>query len=83
MWGWLLGPFALAHYRVYKDRAAALSFLEPLGQTIYSSGLGTIAEIFGGDPPFSAAGCIAQAWSVGELFRAWQTLSAASESPKP
>jgi predicted glycogen debranching enzyme len=80
VWGWLLGPFALAHYRVYKDRAAAQSFLEPLGQTIYSSGLGTISEIFGGDPPFPAAGCIAQAWSVGELFRAWQLLSAASDS---
>ena len=83
VWAWLLGPFALAHYRVYGDRAAAQSFLEPLGQTIYSSGLGTISEIFGGDPPFPAAGCIAQAWSVGELFRAWQTLSAASEPPKP
>ena len=79
VWGWLLGPFALAHYRVYKDRAAAQGFLEPLGQTIYSSGLGTIAEIFGGDPPFPPAGCIAQAWSVGELFRAWQLLSAASD----
>jgi predicted glycogen debranching enzyme len=79
VWGWLLGPFALAHYRVYKDRAAAQSFLEPLGQTIHSCGLGTIAEIFGGDPPFPAAGCIAQAWSVGELFRAWQILSAAAE----
>jgi predicted glycogen debranching enzyme len=80
VWGWLLGPFALAHYRLYKDRAAAQSFLEPLGQTIHSSGLGTISEIFGGDPPFPAAGCIAQAWSVGELFRAWQFLSAASDS---
>jgi predicted glycogen debranching enzyme len=79
VWAWLLGPFAVAHFRVYGDRAAAQSFLEPLGQTIYSSGLGTISEIFGGDPPFPAAGCIAQAWSVGELFRAWQTLSAAVE----
>jgi len=79
VWSWLLGPFALAHFRVYKDRAAALSFLEPLGQTIYSAGLGTIAEVFDGDPPFPAAGCIAQAWSVGELFRAWQLLSAAPE----
>ncbi len=79
VWGWLLGPFALAHHHVYKDRAAAQSFLEPLGQTIHSYGLGTIGEIFGGDPPFPSAGCIAQAWSVGELFRAWQFLSAASE----
>jgi predicted glycogen debranching enzyme len=80
VWGWLLGPFVLAHYRVYKDRAAAQSFLEPLGQTVHSGGLGTIGEIFGGDAPFPSAGCIAQAWSVGELFRAWQTLSASPES---
>ena len=82
IWAWLLGPFALAHYRVYKDPTAAQSFLEPLGQTIHSSGLGTISEIFGGDPPFHAAGCIAQAWSVGELVRAWHILSAARSPAK-
>ncbi len=27
VWGWLLGPFVLAHLRVYGDRTAALSFL--------------------------------------------------------
>src|SRR5437899_7344633 len=34
VWGWLLGPFALAHYRVYRVRAAALRFLETLGRQI-------------------------------------------------
>jgi len=82
VWGWLLGPFALAHFRVYKDRAAAQSFLEPLGRTINTAGLGTISEIFGGDAPFPPAGCIAQAWSVAELFRAWQFLSASPETPE-
>ena len=77
VWGWLLGPFALAHYRVHHDAAEAQSFLEPLGRTITSYGLGTLGEIFEGDPPFAPAGCIAQAWTVGELFAAWQTLSAA------
>lgn len=76
VWGWLLGPFALAHYRVYKDAAMAQSFLEPLGRTIYSGGLGTLGEVFGGDPPFPPGGCPAQAWSVAEVFRAWQFLSA-------
>jgi predicted glycogen debranching enzyme len=75
VWAWLLGPFALAHFRVYGDRGAAQSFLEPLGRTIHSAGLGTISEIFGGDAPFPPAGCIAQAWSVAELFRAWEFLS--------
>jgi predicted glycogen debranching enzyme len=80
VWGWLLGSFTLAHFRVYGDRHAAQSFLDPLGRTIYTTGLGTISEIFEGDAPHSPAGAIAQAWSVAELFRAWQTLSAAKPS---
>lgn len=82
VWGWLLGPFALAHYHTYKDAEVARSFLEPLGRTIYSGGVGTISEIFEGDPPFMPAGCYAQAWSVAELIRAWEILSAA-EGPGP
>jgi predicted glycogen debranching enzyme len=76
VWPWLIGAFAAAHFRVYGDREEALSFLEPLGRTINFGGLGTIGEIFAGDPPFLPAGCPAQAWSVAELFRARQILSA-------
>src|SRR6266566_633586 len=72
VWGWLLGPFALAHLRVYGDRKAALSFLEPLGRQISSYGLGTLGEIFDGDAPFTPRGCIAQAWTVAEVLRAWR-----------
>jgi len=74
VWGWLLGPFALAHYRVYHDREAALRFLDPLGRQIYASGLGTLSEIFDGDAPFTPRGCIAQAWTVAEVLRAWQNI---------
>ena len=75
VWGWLLGPFVLAHLRVYRDAKAAAGFLEPLGKQIHSYGLGTLGEIFDGDPPFTPRGCIAQAWTVGEVLRAWrQTL---------
>jgi predicted glycogen debranching enzyme len=72
VWGWLLGPFVLAHLRVYNDRAAAMSFLEPLGKQIHSHGLGTLSEIFDGDAPFTPRGCIAQAWTVAEVLRAWR-----------
>jgi len=78
VWGWLLGPFALAHYRVYQDPALAQSFLEPLGSSISSKGLGTLSEVFSGDPPFTPAGAIAQAWTVAEVLRVWQILSAAA-----
>jgi glycogen debranching enzyme len=75
VWGWLLGPFALAHYRVHRDREAALGLLEPLGRQIYASGLGTLSEIFDGDAPFTPRGCIAQAWTVAEVLRAWTEIS--------
>ncbi len=78
VWGWLLGPFVLGHLRVYGDSAAALRYLEPLGAYISAYGLGTLAEIFDGDPPHVPCGCIAQAWTVGEVLRAWQIIQASS-----
>ncbi len=79
VWGWLLGPFALAHYRVYNYRKAALGFLEPLGRQIYASGLGTLSEIFVGDAPFAPRGCIAQAWTVAEVLRVWHEIADGKE----
>jgi glycogen debranching enzyme len=76
VWGWLIGPFVLAHYRVYQNRAAALNFLESLAQTIDRYGLGTLPEIYDGDPPHYPRGCIAQAWTVAELLRATRSLLA-------
>ena len=74
VWSWLLGPFALAHFRVYGDAAAGRSFLQPLADHLVDYGIGSVAEIFDGDPPFQPAGCIAQAWSVAETLRAWHVL---------
>jgi predicted glycogen debranching enzyme len=75
VWGWLMGPFALAHYRVYQDRQAALRFVDPLGRQIYARGLGTLSEIFDGDAPFMPRACIAQAWTVAEVLRAWHEIA--------
>jgi predicted glycogen debranching enzyme len=74
-WGWLLGPFALAHARAHGDPAAARAFLEPMAHHLEDFGVGSIAEIFDGDAPFTPRGCIAQAWSVAETLRAWQALT--------
>ncbi|MCP4361455.1 MAG: glycogen debranching protein [Chloroflexi bacterium] len=71
-WGWLIGPFVSAHLRVYNDPAAARSYLQPLLHLLVDHCIGNISEIYDGDPPFTPRGCIAQAWSVAELLRAWQ-----------
>jgi glycogen debranching enzyme len=38
-------------------------------------GMGSVAEIFDAEPPFTPRGCIAQAWSVAELLRCWRRVS--------
>ncbi len=77
VWAWLLGPFVTAFLKVKKHKAywrrfAFEEFLRPvfLEQTL-RAGLGTISEIFDGDPPHSPRGCISQAWSVAEPLRAY------------
>jgi predicted glycogen debranching enzyme len=70
VWGWLLGAFALAHLRVYGDRAKAREFLEPMAHHLTAHGVGSLSEIFDGDAPMTPRGCIAQAWTVAEVLRA-------------
>jgi len=74
-WAWFLGPFALAHHRVHRDREAARALLEPIAQHLTDHGLGSIAEVFEAEAPFRPDGCIAQAWSVAETLRAWCELA--------
>ncbi|MBK1645710.1 glycogen debranching protein [Thiocapsa imhoffii] len=75
VWAWLLGPFALASHRVTGDAAAARSLLEPIGDHLSDAGLGSVSEIFDGDPPHDPRGCPAQAWSVACILEAWARLA--------
>ena len=77
VWAWLLGPFALAYFKTYGDADTARSFLAPLADHLNDHGVGSVAEIFDGDPPFTPNGCVAQAWSVAETLQAWQELAGA------
>ena len=42
---------------------------------LFSGGLGTLSEIFDGQAPMKPRGCLAQAWTVAEVLRAWQLLA--------
>lgn len=76
VWAWLLAPFAESHFRVYGNAEQARSFLQPLRVHLREACLGSISEIFDADPPHSARGCFAQAWSVSETLRVWIKLGA-------
>jgi predicted glycogen debranching enzyme len=75
VWGWLIGPFASAHLKVYHDPALAPSFLWPLIHELDAHCVGSLSEVFDGDPPHRPGGCIAQAWSMAEVLRVWKETS--------
>jgi 4-alpha-glucanotransferase len=80
VWGWLLGPFSLAAYRVTGDAAAAQAVLESISDALEDQAVGTIGEIFDGDPPHHPRGAPAQAWSVACTLDAWRLLRQAQQA---
>jgi predicted glycogen debranching enzyme len=73
VWPWLMGPFLTAyieiHGRSLQARAQAGRWLAELAEYIGDEGVGQLPEVFDGDAPHRGGGCIAQAWTVGELLR--------------
>ncbi|MGD8933083.1 MAG: amylo-alpha-1,6-glucosidase, partial [Chromatiales bacterium] len=74
VWGWLLGHYAMAEFRVTGDARAAQARLRPMADHLQDTGLGTLSEIFDGDPPHLPRGAPAQAWSVACTLEAWWRL---------
>jgi predicted glycogen debranching enzyme len=72
VWAWLIGPFIDSWLKVHPhDRSAARKFLETFPIHLGDNGIGTISEVFDAREPHNAGGCIAQAWSIAEVLRAW------------
>ncbi|OLE51841.1 MAG: glycogen debranching protein [Acidobacteria bacterium 13_1_20CM_3_53_8] len=72
VWAWLIGPFIDAWLKVHpEDRAGARKFLEGFVPHLDEACIGSISEVFDAEPPYTARGCIAQAWSVAEVLRCW------------
>lgn len=74
VWPWLLGPWVNA--RIFAAGSSADNLeqvrerLSEMSRHITTDGaIGSINEIFDGDAPHTARGCISQAWSVAELLR--------------
>ena len=52
----------------------AKAMFAPIEKHLVEGCIGSISEIFDGDEPHNARGCFAQAWSVGEVLRAYALL---------
>lgn len=74
-WGFLLGGFLTAYVHVYGTSKEVITqvdaMLNATREQFYHGCIGSIAEIFDGDEPHTSRGCYAQAWSVGEILRAY------------
>ncbi len=71
VWQWLIGPYIDVHLRLNNDLRAVRELLQPIIKQLWSTCLGTISEAAEPEPPYTPAGCFAQAWSVAEVLRCW------------
>jgi predicted glycogen debranching enzyme len=70
VWPWLIGPYIDAWMKVHPDRIdEAHGLLDSFKETRQNTAVGSIAEITDAVAPYTARGCVAQAWSVAEVLR--------------
>jgi len=80
VWAWLIGPFIDAWLKAYpEDRVGARKLLEGFRPHLDEACVGSISEVFDAVEPFTARGCVAQAWSVAEVLRCWVLTSESDE----
>ncbi len=71
VWPWLIGHYVDAWARTHGRARDARALLQQFPTHLLEAGMGSISEIFDAEPPHRPRGCIAQAWSVAEVLRAW------------
>ncbi len=75
-WPWLFGHFAEAYLKLNKQSGVRRiqSLLDVYEEEMENDGIGSISEIYDGNPPHHGRGTISQAWSVAELLRVMKML---------
>jgi predicted glycogen debranching enzyme len=71
VWPWLLEHFCEGYLNLYKECGLAKikKIIRDFEPVMNEHGIGTISEIYDGDPPHYPKGAISQAWSVAALLR--------------
>ena len=70
-WPWLIGSYLEAYLKIYQT--SGLTFAQRIiygfEEELSERGIGTISELFDGDPPYKGGGGISYAMNVAELLR--------------
>jgi predicted glycogen debranching enzyme len=76
-WPWLMGFYLEAYLRIYKMSGVSFVERQLIGfeEEITTHCIGTISELFDGNPPFKGRGAISFAMNVGEILRILKLLS--------
>lgn len=71
VWPWLLEHYCEAYLKVHKLSGLPhiKQILKDFEPVMNEHGIGSISEIYDGDPPHNPRGAISQAWSVAALLR--------------
>ncbi len=71
VWPWLFGAFADAYLKLHgaEGKEFVESMYNNFEEVMSQAGIGTISEVYNGDPPHVPGGAISQAWNVAELLR--------------
>ena len=71
VWPWLLGAFAEGWLRLHEKSGVSYikNILKEFEKDLYEHGIGTLSEVYDGNPPHRSCGAISFASSLGELLR--------------
>ncbi len=71
VWPWLLGAYLEAYLKVFGKSGAAFAerMLISMEEEMYSHCIGTIPELFDGNPPFVGRGAVSFAMNVAAILR--------------
>ncbi len=71
VWPWLLEHYVKAYLDLYKagGLSTVIQLYHGFEEDMLMHGIGSISEIYDGDPPHTPRGSISQAWSVAAVLR--------------
>ncbi|MCF4967887.1 amylo-alpha-1,6-glucosidase [Nostoc sp. CMAA1605] len=69
VWTWLIGAFIRGWQRFLPEQPIPFSWQPLLDHLWHDACIGSISEMFDGEPPHYPRGAVAQAWSIAEVMR--------------
>lgn len=70
VWPWLFIPYSDLLFHLYGKAALSeiQTILNRFEEVMSEHGIGSISELYNGDPPYEGKGGVSQAWSVAAMF---------------